>query len=206
MGRQSPLALPLAAALLLAGCAGNGDRQPGAAPASATPGTVTTTSTLKVATTSTARPATTTAASGWSTAPVTVRREVAVPPVPVLAGIRSAAHPGEGFDRITFDFRGSLPGYEARYVSHVVEDASGRPAHVPGHRFLQVTFRPTQAHDDAGHSTVTARHRTVDYPTLEAYAIVGDFEGVVSVALGLDDVVAYRVGELPGRIYVDVAA
>jgi hypothetical protein len=26
------------------------------------------------------------------------------------------------------------------------------------------------------------------------------------VVLGLDDVVGYRVGELPGRIYIDVAA
>jgi hypothetical protein len=41
---------------------------------------------------------------------------------------------------------------------------------------------------------------------IEAYAVTGDFEAVVTVVLGLDDVVAYRVGELPGRIYVDVAA
>jgi hypothetical protein len=43
---------------------------------------------------------------------------------------------------------------------------------------------------------------------LRGYAIVGDFEGYVSVALGLDDVVGFRVGELaePNRVYVDVAA
>jgi hypothetical protein len=41
---------------------------------------------------------------------------------------------------------------------------------------------------------------------LKAYRIVGDFEGVVTVALGLDDVVGFRVGELPGRLYIDVAA
>jgi hypothetical protein len=28
----------------------------------------------------------------------------------------------------------------------------------------------------------------------------------VSIALGLDDEAGYRVGELPGRVYVDVAA
>jgi len=39
-----------------------------------------------------------------------------------------------------------------------------------------------------------------------AAACGGDYEGYVSIALGLDDVVGYRVGELPGRIYVDVAA
>jgi hypothetical protein len=40
---------------------------------------------------------------------------------------------------------------------------------------------------------------------LRAYAIAGDFEGHVSVALGLNATAGYRVGELPGRIYLDVA-
>ena len=40
------------------------------------------------------------------------------------------------------------------------------------------------------------------------HSVVGDFEGYVSVALGLDDVVGFQVVELasPNRIYVDVAA
>ncbi|HEX2418217.1 MAG TPA: hypothetical protein VHJ83_08880 [Micromonosporaceae bacterium] len=43
---------------------------------------------------------------------------------------------------------------------------------------------------------------------LRAYQVVGDFEAVVSVALGLDDTVGFRVGGLsnPNRIYLDVAA
>jgi hypothetical protein len=43
---------------------------------------------------------------------------------------------------------------------------------------------------------------------LRGYSVVGDFEGYVSVALGLDDVIGCRVGELasPNWIYVDVAA
>ena len=133
------------------------------------------------------------------------RDNLPVPPVPVLTNIRSAAHSTEGFDRIVFDFQGALPGYEVRYVSEVVEDGSGRTVTMPGRRFLQITLRPAQAHTDAG--AVTApRAQTLNYPMLKAYAIVGDFEGVVSVALGLDDVVGFRVGELPGRIYSDVAA
>jgi hypothetical protein len=54
-------------------------------------------------------------------------------------------------------------------------------------------------------ATVSGIHR-VNLPMLESYAVVGDYEGVVTIALGLDDVVGYRVGELPGRIYLDVAA
>jgi hypothetical protein len=52
---------------------------------------------------------------------------------------------------------------------------------------------------------VSGVHR-VGLPMIKSYAVVGDYEGHVSIVLGLDDVVGYRVGELPGRIYVDVAA
>jgi hypothetical protein len=130
---------------------------------------------------------------------------VSVPPVPLLVGIRTASHPG--YDRIVFDFRGQLPGYDIRYVSRVIKDPSGEPARVPGRRFLLIRFEPTDAHDTTGRPTAP-RAATVNLPMLRAYQVVGDFEAVVSVALGLDDTVAFRVGELgsPSRIYVDIAA
>ena len=40
---------------------------------------------------------------------------------------------------------------------------------------------------------------------LKGYAVIGDFEGHVSVAIGLAKSVQVRVGELSGRLYVDVA-
>ncbi|HEU5109131.1 MAG TPA: hypothetical protein VFT95_11350 [Micromonosporaceae bacterium] len=125
--------------------------------------------------------------------------------MPRITGVRSAAHPAEGFDRIVFDIAGRIPGYQIRYVDTPIQDPSGSPADVPGRRFLQIRLEPAQAHTDSGQAT-QPRARTVNYPMLEAWAITGDFEGVVTVVLGLDDVVGYRVGELPGRIYVDVAA
>jgi hypothetical protein len=142
----------------------------------------------------------------WTSDPVKVDRDdLPVPPVPVLTNIRSAAHTSEGYDRIVFDFQVTLPGYEVKYVSAVVEDGSGRTVTMPGRRFLQITMRPAQAHTDAGAATAP-RAKTLNFPMLKAYAVVGDFEGVVTVALGLDDVVGFRVGELPGRIYIDIAA
>jgi hypothetical protein len=129
--------------------------------------------------------------------------------VPRLIGIRSAAHPAEGFDRIVFDFSSTLPGYEVRYVDQPIADGSGEPVAVPGRRYLQIVFRPAQAHNDSGTQAVAPQAKTLDYPMMRAYAITGDFEAVLTVVLGLDDVVGYRVGELPGvpgRIYVDVAA
>lgn len=145
----------------------------------------------------------------WTTGPLTVTHQVAVPPVPMLIGIRSAAHPDQGYDRIVFDFEGTLPGYTVRYVDQVREDPSDLPVTLPGRRYLLVTFTPAQAHSEAGQSLISPGSRLLDYPMLRGYVLVGDFEGYVSVALGLDDVVGFRVGELPGqpgRVYVDVAA
>jgi hypothetical protein len=142
---------------------------------------------------------------GWVTGPLTVHHDVVVPPVPVIVRIRHAQHPAEGYDRVVFDVSGSLPGYDVRYVARPVGDATGEPVSMPGRRFLQIRFTPADAHDRAGVPTVV-RAQALGYPMLEAYAVTGDFEAVVTVVLGLDDVVAFRVGELPGRIYVDVAA
>src|SRR6266699_252812 len=44
----------------------------------------------------------------------------------------------------------------------------------------------------------------VSDPMLKAWTVSGDFEGVLSVALGLVGGSRYRVGELGSRIYVDV--
>jgi hypothetical protein len=141
----------------------------------------------------------------WPSGPVTVTHHPAVPPVPVLTGVRYAAHPGAGYDRIVFDISGALPGYSVKYVGQVRADPSDQPVSVPGRRHLLVVMNPAQAHRDDGAATVTGVHR-IDLPAIKSYAIVGDYEGHVSIALGLDHVAGFRVGELPGRIYLDVAA
>lgn len=140
----------------------------------------------------------------WSTGPVTVGHTPAVPPVPVLTGVRAAGHPDQGYDRVVFDIQGGLPSYSARYVSEVRADPSDQPMTVPGRRQLLIVFHPMQAHRDSGGVTVSGVHH-VGLPMLTSYAVAGDFEGYVSIALGLDDQAGYRIGELPGRIYVDVA-
>lgn len=151
-------------------------------------------------------PATTLVAStpGWHTDPVTVTHRPAVPPVPVLTGIRYAGHPEDGYDRIVFDIEGGLPGYSARYVDEVRADPSDRKLSVPGKKYLLIVFTPAQAHRDDGAPTVSGVHRA-GLPMLTAYAVAGDFEGYVSIALGLNARTGYRIGELPGRIYIDVA-
>jgi hypothetical protein len=139
--------------------------------------------------------------------PVTVARNVAVPPVPRMTAIRSAGHPDERYDRVVFDFVSVLPGYDIRYVDVVTADGSGLPVTVPGRYHLRLTFRPAQAHDEQGGGP--ERSMTLGLPMLKAYAITGDFEGVLTIVLGLDGAVGFRVVELPGtpgRIALDVAA
>jgi hypothetical protein len=140
----------------------------------------------------------------WRSVPVSVTRSVAVPPVPVLTGIRAATHPACGYDRLVLDFTGPVPGYRIRYVTHVIADPSGRTITLPGHSYLLITLRPAQAHAGSGAATITPGVHVSGYPALRGYALAGDFEGVVNFALGLQSATSIRVGELPGRLYVDI--
>jgi hypothetical protein len=193
--RVSILTALTTVAALVAGCGGTGAQQP--APAASAPPSGATTASPST------RPSPDHPA--WGSGPVTVVRHPVVPPVPVVTRVRSAAHSAEGFDRIVFDIDGPQPGYTVRYVDQVRADPSDRVLSVPGRRHLLVVLAPAQAHRESGAATISGVHR-LGLPMMRSYAIVGDFEGHVSVAIGVDDVAGFRVGELPGRIYVDVAA
>jgi hypothetical protein len=121
----------------------------------------------------------------------------------VVSGIRYASHK-DGFDRIVLDIPGALPGYSAKYVTEVRRDGSDERVSIPGEAFLLIVLHPAQAHRDDGTPTVSGIHR-IGLPGIKAYAIVGDFEGYVSIALGVNGVRKYHVAELPNRIYIDVA-
>jgi hypothetical protein len=141
----------------------------------------------------------------WQAAPIKVIRTVGVPPVPVVAGIRTGSHPDCGYDRLTFDITGSMPGYEIRYVPTVTTDPADQPVSLPGRHFLVITLRPAQGHITSGASSLPRGVVSLNYPMLKGYAVVGDFEGVLTVAVGLDAAAAVRVGGLTARLYLDVA-
>ena len=198
-----------AVAALAAGCSGTttttgGAQATGPRPSTIPSGTPATVGTAVEPVDAPKSPAASSPAA-WSTAPVTVVHNPAVPPVPVVTGVRYAAHPQEGFDRIVFDIPGALPGYSVKYVSKVVADGSGKPVSVPGSYYLLIVFTPAQAHRDNGTATISGTHR-VDLPMIESYAVVGDYEGYVSVALGLNGKAGYHIAELSGRVYLDVQA
>lgn len=142
---------------------------------------------------------------GWRTRPLTVTASVSAPPVPVATGIRTGSHPDCQFDRLVIDISGTRPGYSVAFVATVNRDASGRPVNLPGSAFLLIRLTPAQGHSASGTGALPQHIQTVGYPMLRAYAVTGDFEGVLSVAVGLSGHTRYRVGELPGRLYLDVA-
>lgn len=195
------LAIALTGAIaLLGGCAGRG-------PAPAGGGDATTPAPPSATTPSTPAPRPSVIRSTplpWPSGPRSVVHHPAVPPVPVLEHVRYAAHPLDRYDRIVFDFDHAIPGYTIKYVSEVRADPSDRKLVVPGRSYLLIVFTPAQAHDDEGEATVSGIH-SVDLPAVRGWAVAGDFEGYVSVAIGLDNVTGFRTGELPHRVYVDVA-
>lgn len=141
----------------------------------------------------------------WQQAPFTGQALTGTGTPAVVTGVRTAQHPECRYDRIVIDLTGGPVRYSVRYEARVIADASGRLITVPGAAYLLITIRPAQAHRDNGSATISREVHVTGYPQLRAWVMSGDFEAVVSVALGLSHHSAVRVGALPGRLYIDVA-
>jgi hypothetical protein len=147
--------------------------------------------------------------AGASTNPVTTT--VAGRETALLEDVDLARH--EGYDRVVFRFKKAVPGYRVAYVEPpLTEDGSGAPVKVDGTAFVSVRMEPASGFDlntgegvlvykgprrisgeDAGTSVVRELVRT------------GDFEAVLTWAVGLSDQVDFRVQTLddPPRLVVD---
>jgi len=138
---------------------------------------------------------------------------VATPPpgltVALLRDIRTEPH--TLFDRIVFEFQGDhLPGYDVRFVAPpLAYDPSGEQMQIDGSAFLVIRMEPAAGHDpDTGAETYTGpRELKPGLASLLEAERVGDFEGVLTWALGLSAEVAYRVTGLdsPARLVIDIA-
>ncbi len=125
---------------------------------------------------------------------------------PRLDDVRVGRHDGAGFDRVVFDLTG-VPGHRVHRVREVTADGSGRPLTLRGRSLLLVRLEPAVAHDDAGHPTSAPRRLVRSFPQLREVRRAGDFEGVVTYALGLRATTDFRVSTLtsPARLVIDVA-
>jgi hypothetical protein len=187
------------AAAQIAGCGGASDH----------PATATTRTSTPTATTPTTD---TTPQSGIDTMP-----DASTDPVHVaatnrrtalLTDVRAARH--EGFDRLVFEFRNGLPGYDVRYVSRPVrQDGSGRIVAIAGSAVVRIRMENALDADLSQASaplTYTGPQRfTPGTPELVELARSGGFEGVLTWVAGLQDPVDFRVRTLtaPPRLVVD---
>jgi hypothetical protein len=151
--------------------------------------------------------ATSPAAAADLPAPVGTGPQVVVrnPSPGTLTQVRVGRH--DSYDRVVFQLRGALPGWDVRYVSRVTADPSGLPVTVAGAAVLRVVLTGVNGHDTAGRVTATGTTQTPRLPALTAVKQAGDFEAVMTFAIGTSDRLDFRVFGLtnPTRVVLDVA-
>jgi hypothetical protein len=142
--------------------------------------------------------------SQWSTLPRSVTRSPAT--APEVTGIRVGRH--AHFDRIVIDLHGAAPGYRVRYVRALHRDPSDTTVNLLGPKSLRIVLSPANGHDiNTGTSTLTTPRRVKwRFDEVRETAVIGDFEAVFSVGVGLAAKTPFRVLTLhnPTRIVVDV--
>ncbi|MBC6449319.1 AMIN-like domain-containing (lipo)protein [Actinokineospora xionganensis] len=123
-----------------------------------------------------------------------------------LTGIRVGRH--DTFDRVVLDFTGPAPTATYEAADELFADASGEIDWLTGATFVQLRAQPAAAHNDAGAPTYTGprKFRTRELANVMAVSLNGDFEGIVSVGLGLRRAASVNVFSLtsPTRLVVDV--
>lgn len=159
----------------------------------------------------TTAPATT--APGTTTEPLDdfVPGPVAGPPqgVEIALNDRVALGQHEGYDRIVFQFRNVVPGYRVEYVQPPIqEDGSGATVKIDGHSFAQVRMELASGFDvtvPEGEIVYTGPRRISGSGIVAELVRTGDFEAVLTWAVGLHAQVPMRVFTLEGppRLVVD---
>jgi hypothetical protein len=126
--------------------------------------------------------------------------------VVTLKAMRTANYPG--YDRVVFEFQeGFLPAYHIEYIDNPVRQCgSGNVVQVSGDGWLLVRFNTAQAHNEKGEATVEPREQKLNFPIIREIEFICDFEGEVSLVLGVSSPNKYRVIELnnPSRLAIDV--
>lgn len=181
-----------------AGCGNSSHTSEPPPPAAGTTTTVTTT------TTTTTEPTDTLAGAGTTTvvAPSTAKA------TSLLDRVAVGRHPG--YDRVVFQFRDDgLPGYRVEYVQPPFkEDGSGNPVDVAGNAFVAVRMEPASGFDlntGEGQLVYKGPRRLPGASVVKEVVRTGDFEAVLSWAVGLESRVPFRVSTAtsPSRLIVD---
>jgi hypothetical protein len=124
---------------------------------------------------------------------------------------RVAVGQHEGFDRVVFQFQGEgIPGYRIEYVDGPLkEDGSGAPVTLAGNAFLVVRMEPASGFDlntGEGKLIYKGPRRLPGGSVVKEVVRTGDFEAVLTWAVGLDSKTPFRVTTTssPSRLIVDL--
>jgi hypothetical protein len=113
------------------------------------------------------------------------------------------------YDRIVLDFHGPVPrSFHAAWVPVLHADPSGKRVVLPGRTFVDVTVQGTSTFDVNGHRVYrgSTNFRTPALRNVRAVAIIGDFERVVSVGIGVRHRTWVHLFTLtrPSRLVIDI--
>ncbi|WP_181770771.1 AMIN-like domain-containing (lipo)protein [Amycolatopsis pittospori] len=127
--------------------------------------------------------------------------------IPTMTNIRTGQNPG--FDRIVLDLTaGPAPAVRYDLVDELIADGSGEIVWLTGEYFIAVAATPAAAHDSAGNPTYPGpqKFRTRNLRNVMAVAVTGDYEGVLSIGLGVRSRTPVTVFTLtsPNRVVIDV--
>ena len=116
----------------------------------------------------------------------------------------------EGYDRVVFEFRGDgVPGYRVQYMDPPLkEDGSGNVVQIDGNAFVVVRMEPASGFDlntGEGELVYKGPRRLPGASVVQEVVRTGDFEAVLTWAVGLEEKVDFRVLTLssPSRLVVD---
>jgi len=126
----------------------------------------------------------------------------------LLIDVQTGEH--EGFDRITFEFSGGVPGFRVEYIEPPIHaDPSDLLIEIAGAAFIRIRMEPAAGYDpDTGTPTYNGPlELTPGFASLVEAERMGDFEGVLQWVLGLGEETEFRVETLedPPRLVIDVA-
>jgi hypothetical protein len=113
------------------------------------------------------------------------------------------------YDRIVLDFHGPVPrSFHAAWVPVLHSDPSGKRVVLPGSTFVDVTVAGTSQFDVLGHRLYrgSTNFRTPALRNVRAVAIIGDFERVLNVGIGVRHRTWVHLFTLtgPSRLVIDI--
>lgn len=122
--------------------------------------------------------------------PGQVQHSYPIPPLPRLIAIGAGDHPAQqgerAYNRMSFTFTTAFPSYQFTFTKALMADPSGKPVRLAGNGVLKITFHQAQAHTVSGGSSVLAQPPAqLGLNRMVSWAPAGDFEGVVTVGIGI---------------------